>query len=431
MKGLPSGAAVATVAARGPARTLCPNAVLAVLAMGALVWVPVLNTAGALLFLASGGLLMLRNPGATAAGALRFWYVFALPLYCLASTFWSDYPGLTFRFALQLLVTVAIAVTIATRVAPVTFLRCLFMVFLTTMIASLIDGNPRGFDGAWLGVFGSKNALAAAAATFLVLTTTVSLDRTAPAGLRALALAGIPAGAVLLIAAQSAGALLIAAPVLLTIPLILFARVLSPRQKLAAAALALVLAGLGATAFLAFRESVFALLLDQTGKDATLTGRTDLWRIAAAHIAERPVFGLGYQAFWVQSNASAETIWRLFGIGGRGGFNFHNTYISNAVELGIAGVLLQVTLLWGALVLAARWAFCSHRADAVFAFAVALMVVLSSFVEVQVFFQFSITTVNVIAIFVFGVRALTERGISAASGPVPAPRGPAPADRRR
>ncbi|MEZ5778660.1 MAG: O-antigen ligase family protein [Paracoccaceae bacterium] len=387
---------------------ICPNAVLAAAALGGLVWIPVLKTIGAVLFLAAGGLLLVRDVGATVKVLARFWYVLLLPLYCLASSLWSDYPALTFRFSLQLLMTVAIAIVIATRLSPASFHRVLFVVFLSIMAASLAAGNVRGFDGSWLGIFASKNALAAASVIFLVLTTAAAFDRSAPRMLRAVALIGLPVGLVLLVMSKSAGAVLIAGPVLATIPVLVLSRHLTTRQGIATAALALVVFALAGALMLALREQLFAALLETTGKDVTLTGRTDLWRIAFSHISERPFFGLGYQAFWVRTSASAEAIWRMFGIEGRGGFNFHNTYISNAVELGLIGVAIQVFLLYGALLLTAVWAIRSHRAEAACLFALVLMVAFSSFVEVPVFFQFNIATVNVICALVFGVRARTE-----------------------
>ena len=389
--------------------TICPNAALAGIALGALLWIPVLGSAGAMGFLLAGGLLMARSPAATFSALWRHWYVLILPLYCLASALWSDYPAVTFRFSLQLFATFVIAVTAATRLAPATFHRVLFLVFLSVILSSLIAGNVRAFDGAWLGIFGSKNALAAASATFLVLALSLLTDRHAPAALRLLAFAGLPSGLFLLIMAKSTGALLISAPALLIIPALILSRRLSSAQKLASAAVVAVLLILALALFLAFRETLFAALLDRAGKDVTLTGRTDLWRVAISHIAERPFFGLGYQAFWVQTNASAEALWRMFGIAGRGGFNFHNAYISNAVEVGLIGVALQVAVLYGALIGTAVWAIRSHRAEAAGLFALVLMVTASSFIEVPVFFQFSITTVNVVCILVFAIRAATER----------------------
>ena len=81
--------------------------------------------------------------------------------------------------------------------------------------------------------------------------------------------------------------------------------------------------------------------LDATGKDVTLTGRTDLWAVAFQEIAERPLLGVGFQAFWVHGNPLAEQLWAQFGISGRGGFHFHNTLISNTVEIGLLGAALQ------------------------------------------------------------------------------------------
>jgi exopolysaccharide production protein ExoQ len=75
-------------------------------------------------------------------------------------------------------------------------------------------------------------------------------------------------------------------------------------------------------------------------KDPTLTGRTYLWQRAADFIAEKPVLGTGFNAFWVQGNPDAEGMWRFAGIGDRMGFNFHNTMIEMLVNVGWLGVIL-------------------------------------------------------------------------------------------
>ena len=96
-----------------------------------------------------------------------------------------------------------------------------------------------------------------------------------------------------------------------------------------------------------------------TGKDVTLTGRTDLWAVAFQEIAERPVLGTGFQAFWVQGNPLAEELWAMFGIDSRSGFHFHNTLLSNAVEIGIVGVALQAVVFFGGLGASLVWAIRS------------------------------------------------------------------------
>ena len=49
-------------------------------------------------------------------------------------------------------------------------------------------------------------------------------------------------------------------------------------------------------------------VLNAMGKDATLTGRTDLWAAVGQSIAKRPLLGYGYKAFWEQGIGSSEVV---------------------------------------------------------------------------------------------------------------------------
>jgi len=84
---------------------------------------------------------------------------------------------------------------------------------------------------------------------------------------------------------------------------------------------------------LAFPETVFQLL----GRDATLTGRTDLWAVLLPVIANRPVLGYGYSAFWTGSNADVISVWiqagRLVPIADNG-------YIDLCLGLGAIGLCI-------------------------------------------------------------------------------------------
>jgi len=79
-------------------------------------------------------------------------------------------------------------------------------------------------------------------------------------------------------------------------------------------------------------------------KDTTLTGRTYLWQRAADLIAEKPVFGKGFSAFWIQGNTDAEGLWRYAHIADREGFNFHNTFIDLLVQVGWFGLVIIAVL---------------------------------------------------------------------------------------
>lgn len=385
--------------------SLCPNAALAFVALAALVFISVLESKGALLFLGAGLLIAALHPLRGAGALVKHGYALVLPAWCLASTLWSVYPGISFRFGLQFAVTAAIAVFIATSVSPRSFLRILFTAFGIGMLASIAAGNVRDDTGAWLGIFGSKNAFAGAVSTFLVLSAALALDRTASRTLRLVALAGLPVGILFLLRAQSAGAIVLTLPVLAVMPLTLAFRRLAATQRLILTAFLILAGGLLAVTAFGYRHEMAALFLEATGKDPTLTGRTDLWWTAWAFISERPLLGLGYQAFWVRGFGPAEALWAEFGITARAGFNFHNTYISNAVEIGMIGTGIQAAMLCAALGLSLVWTLRSGRAEALAAFALSLLTLLTTFVEVPVFFQFSIRSVVSVAVLVYAVRA--------------------------
>jgi exopolysaccharide production protein ExoQ len=108
--------------------------------------------------------------------------------------------------------------------------------------------------------------------------------------------------------------------------------------------LAALLLGLG-LAVVGLNLGGLDVLLGAFGKDATLTGRTYLWAEGIAAASQAPLFGVGYQAYWVQGFSEAERLWEEFYIGSRSGFHFHNTYIEVLVELGFAGLALLCLLI--------------------------------------------------------------------------------------
>ena len=126
------------------------------------------------------------------------------------------------------------------------------------------------------------------------------------------------------------------------------------------------------------------MLLGAFGKDATLTGRTYLWATGLEAAAQTPIFGVGYQAYWVQGFPEAERLWQEFYIASRSGFHFHNTYIEVLVELGGVGLVLlalvPVRVLFGHL---ARLLNDRHDQTAYVMLGIALMLLIRSFVEVD------------------------------------------------
>ena len=380
-------------------------AVLTFIALAALILDPLFRSAAALVFLLAGGLLAIMRPLVSLRALLRFWYVLILPGYCLLSFTWSQYPSLTLRYSIQLAISMAIAVIIANRVAPLVLLRCLFGIYGVGVAGSLLFGRVRDDIGAWIGIFGSKNEFAAVVSGFLLTAIAIALDRSAHPLLRIAALAGLVISGPLLIAAKSTGAILVAIPAAGVAFGIFASRRFTRMQKTFITAIVVAAGALVALIAAGYGDLLLESVLDYSGKDVTLTGRTDLWEFGRQVIEERPMLGLGYQAFWVQGYGPAEVLWAAFGIEPRSGFNFHNTYISNAVEIGVVGVAIQAVILYGALIGVLLWALRSPRPENAFLAAFLTMVVSASFVEVAVFFQFSITTTIVTSAFVYAIRA--------------------------
>jgi O-antigen ligase len=77
-------------------------------------------------------------------------------------------------------------------------------------------------------------------------------------------------------------------------------------------------------------------------RDPTFTGRDEIWRFALDHIAERPIAGFGYQAFWGTSELVSS--WNYLESWGYRASDAHNGYLNVAVMTGLIG--LGLTLIW-------------------------------------------------------------------------------------
>ena len=91
--------------------------------------------------------------------------------------------------------------------------------------------------------------------------------------------------------------------------------------------------------------------LGSLGKDATLTGRTEVWDAVIEKIWERPWLGYGYDAFW-QPGGGQDYIWYVFRITFT---QSHNGYLDLTVELGILGLLLFALSFLTAYIRAINW----------------------------------------------------------------------------
>jgi O-antigen ligase len=83
-------------------------------------------------------------------------------------------------------------------------------------------------------------------------------------------------------------------------------------------------------------------LLDMVLTDTSFTGRTDIWQFALDRVAERPITGYGFAAFWgtkqVVYGMSGTSIWANTAA------HAHNAYLNLALTVGIPGSILAT--LW-------------------------------------------------------------------------------------
>ncbi|SEQ42003.1 exopolysaccharide production protein ExoQ [Devosia sp. YR412] len=388
-------------------------------AFAALVLNAMFGSLAALTFMGCGGLLIVSNIPATVDSLRRWWFVLLLPAYCMLTALWSQYPANSLRYGLQLAFTAMVAIIITGRLSTAALMRLMFIVYGIGVVASILFGRT-GLGGSWLGVFGSKNAFAAHIAVFALIAVAVAADGKSSWPLRALGAAGALASGPLLILAQSTGATLMVAPCVAIILLSLMSARLSGMQKILVFALLLIIAAALALLVATTGDALLAEILEGSGKDATLTGRTDLWATGLSYIAERPLQGLGYRAFWVSGFAPAEELWAMFDVPSGAGFNFHNTYISNAVEIGLIGLGLQIAIMYGGAILMGAYTFMRPSAPNALLLALQTLMILRSFIEVEVFFEFSIRSIMGIATLIYaaaGLLALRRQSL-------PAPRRP-------
>jgi O-antigen ligase len=147
----------------------------------------------------------------------------------------------------------------------------------------------------------------------------------------------IAAAAVCLAMAHSGGGLASASILLATPPMVEGVRRLARRGWLLATgvgAMGLLLAGLAA-------PLLAAPLLHLLGKDVTLTGRTDLWRLMLQAAGERPLLGYGYSTGFRQEVA------RLVAARSAYGYvpNAQNGYLDVVLNLGLVGLGLTLATL--------------------------------------------------------------------------------------
>jgi exopolysaccharide production protein ExoQ len=378
------------------------------LALTALEFVQFSQTIAAYSFAGASALCAIIEPGRAIDAVLRgalFWIYVAM---CLVSVLWSPVSQIALRGALEVALTIGAALIIARTLPPRSFLSALFCALLTATVASLLNPQRAWNAGAlaMIGIFGSKNQFGLSQALLVLASAWVVVDARRPLAIRGVALLGATVGLLLLIEARSVDS---TAVVIGALGCSYFAFKLSwfPRPWRPIILFAVVFTfSLLFTFVLIFASdlNIFAKGLQFVGKDATLTGRTLLWERATQLIKENPIFGMGYQGFWIQGNPYAEALWKHFQITGRTGFNFHNLWYEMGVQFGYAGLLLVFFIVSGTTISVLRWALRASSTESCFFLAFLIFVDIRTFVESELLGEFSLLTVLLTAASLYGRR---------------------------
>lgn len=284
-------------------------------------------------------LLLLRAPRATLDAVRRGWAAWSVVALAVLSVAWSVAPGLTFRRAYALGASTLFGAYLASRYPireQLSLLRWSALLILAGS-ALLAAGLPQWgvhqdlHRGAWMGLFIHKNALGRFAALGLLC---FLLTASSPYRFRSLSWLGVVIAVLCMLLSTSKSALVLSI-LILAIPV--WGRILRlPALPAIGYSILLVIGGaaLGGVAVTSMEA-----ILEQLGRDATFTGRTEIWPVALAAAVRRFWLGYGYNVFWGVRASGVGMVWR---VAGWEAVHAHNGLLEIWLDIGMLGVLITL-----------------------------------------------------------------------------------------
>jgi exopolysaccharide production protein ExoQ len=275
---------------------------------------------------------------------MKCWPLFLLPILGLFSAGWSPYPDAAFRTGVLYLLTPLLVVIIAARLNTTQILRAIMFAGMITTIYSI----PFFATFAEGGPYSGKNIFAISMLFCMLLSTVAFLNPAENILVRLIALPFIPICFLFQFMAESATSLVFAVvglAVLFTVKIAWtgISRVQHLRSLTLLIAGFIVIGGVMVLA-LAPGGDLLTTFLDMVGKDATFTGRTQLWVGAEMAAQEDPWLGVGVEGFWQYDTGLAQTLnennFKDYGTK----LSFHNAFLEVRVHLGWIGLALFVLI---------------------------------------------------------------------------------------
>jgi exopolysaccharide production protein ExoQ len=270
----------------------------------------------------------------------RCWPLFSLLAFSALSLVWSEDRLLTFLRLGALCGTTLSGLYLGERLTILGQARLIAFILRLAAILSLMVGilmpgvglMTGDLQGDWQGIFGHKNQLG----LNMALGFGLSMLLFFAARERRLGHAyGAALCLVLVFLSHSATSL--ACAIGLGLTLLAGRSLLKAWSRLGITKRFLTLGVLGSV--VALTASQYSMLVEYLGRDEGLTGRTQMWSLVAVMIAEKPVLGYGYGAFWRGYGGPAGLIWDAFGAEI---FYSHNGFLDVCLDIGLVGTGLFV-----------------------------------------------------------------------------------------
>ena len=266
--------------------------------------------------------------------AIRDPFLWGLVVIVVTSFLWSDFPSISRKDGLILLMATLFGLYLASRFSLKEQVRivawALGIVTVFSLLYSLVFRGAAvetGFNaGAWRGPMLQKNLLARLMVICAPPLLMVALEKNK---YRYVVWIVFIMAVALIVLSTSKSALIICLTLLFLLPLY-NAMKWSDSLVIPLSISLILILGFATTALVSNWEP----FLFKLGKDPTLTGRTDIWAACLEKIWQRPWLGYGYQAFW-QDGGGGEYVWKIMNFRV---YSAHNGLLNIAVELGFTGM---------------------------------------------------------------------------------------------
>jgi len=294
----------------------------------------------------------------------------------VVSAIWSQDPMITMRRAIPFLLSTLFALYFASRFDLDEQLSILWITMIALSVATVLisvlvpsyglDVSP-GHTHDWRGVFTQKNACGRAMAFAIAITLAkgrVNLPRAFSLLLFLFVLA----------MSGSRSFWLVGLSVFVLAALLAFLKRYDLVSRAVIISIAVLLGVVTLALGVIFASDILALL----GRDATLTGRSDIWREVWRAILKRPLLGYGFSAFWIGLKGEAFNVITMLGFVV---LHAHNGFLEIMLELGGTGLAIFVLSYLRACYLALRLIRSKYIEQAVWPIFVLFLIVLSNMDE--------------------------------------------------